>query len=72
MHIGRKVFVQACGLSPKHTIKQVDRLFSNELLSTMIWSRTGLNLLPKSHRSRGRTGLDGFAKSDRSTLWFCP
>ena len=68
-HIGRGL-AQARGLSPKHTIKQVDRLFSNELLfPSMIWLPYWLEFVAGS-RTDLVVALDWteFAKSDHSTL----
>ena len=67
-HIGRGL-AQARGLSPKHTIKQVDRLFSNELLSVDDLAPYWRNLLPEVTADLV-VALDWteFAKSDHSTL----
>ena len=67
-HIGRGL-AQARGLSPKHTIKQVDRLFSNELLSVEDLAPYWLEFVAGS-RTDLVVALDWteFAKSDHSTL----
>ena len=67
-HIGRGL-AQARGLSPKHTIKQVDRLFSNELLSVDDLAPYWLEFVAGS-RTDLVVALDWteFAKSDHSTL----
>ena len=64
-HIGRGL-AQARGLSPKHAIKQVDRLFSNELLSVEDWLATV---------SGSRTAWShwtGQSSPKAITRWFCP
>ena len=67
-HIGRGL-AEARGLSPKHAIKQVDRLFSNELLSVEDLAPYWLEFVAGS-RTDLVVALDWteFAKSDHSTL----
>ena len=67
-HIGRGL-AEARGLSPKHAIKQVDRLFSNELLSVDDLAPYWLEFVAGS-RTDLVVALDWteFAKSDHSTL----
>ena len=67
-HIGRGL-AEARGLSPKHAIKQVDRLFSNELLSVEDLAPYWLEFVAGS-RTDLVVALDWteFAKSNHSTL----
>ena len=67
-HIGRGL-AEARGLAPKHAIKQVDRLFSNELLSVEDLAPYWLDFVAGS-RTDLVVALDWteFAKSDHSTL----
>jgi len=67
-HIGRGL-AEARGLSPKHAIKQVDRLFSNGLLSVDDLAPYWLEFVAGS-RTNLVVALDWteFAKSDHSTL----
>ena len=67
-HIGRGL-AQAHGLAPKHAIRQVDRLFSYELLSIEDLAPNWLEFIA-GNRTELVVALDWteFAKSDPSTL----
>ncbi len=67
-HIGRGL-AEARGLAPKHAIKQVDRLFSNELLSLEELAPYWLEFVA-GNRTELVVALDWteFATSDHSTL----
>ena len=72
-HTSDEVLYRLRGLSPKHAIKQVDRLFSNELLSVedlvLYWLEfvSEVALISWSHW----TGQSS-PKSDQAARWFCP